>query len=57
MPQSQPQPIAPCFATRHRPGRVQTECGGVRRARCQCCGLRLMRTAVSRRWIVADQLG
>jgi hypothetical protein len=49
-------PIAPC-ATRHLPGRRQTEAGGVRRARCLHCGLLLMRTAISRRWIIADRLG
>ena len=49
--------IATCFTTRHRPGRQQTNVGGVRRARCVHCGLLLMRTAISRRWIVADQLG
>jgi hypothetical protein len=48
---------APCLATRHRPGRTQTDVAGVRRARCQRCGLQLMRTAISRRWIIADQLG
>lgn len=49
--------IDTCLVTRHRPGRQQTDIGGVRRARCRCCGLGLMRTAVSRRWIIADQLG
>jgi hypothetical protein len=49
--------IDTCLATRHRPGHQQTEIAGVKRARCRCCGLRLMRTAVSRRWIIADQLG
>jgi hypothetical protein len=49
--------IATCLATRHRPGRRQSETGGVRRARCVCCGMQLMRTAISRRWIIADQLG
>lgn len=52
------QPVtASCLATRHRPGRVQTDHAGVRRARCATCGMRLMRTAISRRWIIADQLG
>lgn len=46
-----------CLATRHRPGRHQSDEAGVRRARCLCCGLQLMRTAISRRWIIADQLG
>jgi len=49
--------IATCLATRHRPGRKQSDVGGVRRARCVCCGMQLMRTAISRRWIIADQLG
>ena len=50
-------PIATCVITRHRPGRRQTDIGGVRRARCVHCGFMLMRTGISRRWIVADQLG
>jgi hypothetical protein len=58
---AQPMPASPmiatCLATRHRPGRKQSEIGGVRRARCVCCGMQLMRTAISRRWIIADQLG
>ena len=49
--------IALCLATRHRPGRNQSDVAGVRRARCTCCGKQLMRTAISRRWIIADQLG
>lgn len=48
---------APCLASRHRPARKQTSVGGVRRARCLCCGLQLMRTGISRRWIIADRLG
>ena len=52
-----PPPIATCLATRHRPGRSRSETDGIRRARCRCCGLLLMRTAISRRWIIADRLG
>ncbi|MFN3434692.1 MAG: hypothetical protein ACK4ZY_09865 [Sphingomonas sp.] len=52
-----PASIAVCLATRHRPARKQTEDAGVRRARCRCCGLQLMRTAISRQWIIADRLG
>lgn len=48
---------SPCLGTRHRPGRKQSEAAGVRRARCLGCGKQLMRTAISRRWIIADQLG
>lgn len=50
-------PLAVCLATRHRPSRVVTVEAGVRRSRCVACGLRLMRTGVSRRWIIADLLG
>jgi len=57
MPASQPTPRADCAATRHWPTREHTDPGGIRRARCRCCGLQLMRTAISRRWIIADQLG
>ena len=57
MPAPQPTATAACAATRHRPSRTQTSTGGIRRARCLCCGLQLMRTAISRRWIIADQLG
>jgi hypothetical protein len=46
-----------CLVSRHRPGRQQTDVAGVRRGRCQCCGLQVMRTAMSRRWIIADQIG
>ncbi len=46
-----------CIATRHKPGRGQTSSGGIRRARCTCFGLRLMRTAISRQWIIADEIG
>ena len=55
-PSPAPSP-APCLVSRHRPARKQTSVGGVRRARCLCCGLQLMRTAISRRWIIADRLG
>lgn len=46
-----------CTASRHRPGSVIRETGDVARARCRCCGLMLMRLAISRRWIIADELG
>lgn len=52
-----PPIIASCLATRHRPGRAQSDTAGIRRARCRCCGLNLMRTSISRRWIIADQIG
>ena len=58
-----PTPSVACFGSNHRPSRSQTGTGanpgpdGVRRARCRCCGLQVMRTAISRRWIIADQLG
>jgi hypothetical protein len=46
-----------CCHSRHRPGRLQWEAGGITRARCRSCGMNLMRLALSRRWIIADQLG
>ncbi|WP_267394961.1 MULTISPECIES: hypothetical protein [unclassified Sphingomonas] len=43
---------------RHRPNRPQPcDQPGVLRARCRGCGLKLMRTAISRHWIIADRLG
>jgi len=53
----QPSCFDRCLAAGHRPARRQTDDGSVRRARCLCCGLLLMRTAISRRWIIADRLG
>lgn len=46
-----------CSRSRHRPGRTQWEAGGIARARCRSCGLNLMRLALSRRWIIANELG
>lgn len=57
MPALQPIAPAPDCGSHHRPSRSQTNIGDVRRARCLDCGLGLMRTAISRRWIIADQLG
>ncbi|MGP7796008.1 hypothetical protein [Sphingomonas sp. CLY1604] len=56
-PSAAARSIATCIAIGHRPTRKQTEDAGVRRARCRCCGLQLMRTAISRQWIIADRLG
>lgn len=57
MPALSPPSATACAGRAHRPSPAQTDIGGIRRTRCRTCGLRLMRTAISRRWIVADQLG
>ncbi|MBE2991085.1 hypothetical protein IFR23_03560 [Sphingomonas sp. CFBP 13603] len=59
---SSPQPLAAaagCAFGRHTPRSRHRDIKGepIQRSACRCCGAAILKSAVSRRWIVSGLLG